>query len=145
MYHAGLIVRTKLAPPRQQKYTLTRPRLTQRLLDAKNHRLTIVQAGTGYGKSTALSALAVEDIPTVWYRLDDEDADPQLFLLHLVHGFSAAFPTMSDSPIALLEAWDAARSTGWGAVVDALVNEMAHVLTEPVLLILDDVHLLNDA
>ncbi|MCP5094360.1 MAG: transcriptional regulator, partial [Chloroflexi bacterium] len=33
----------------------------------------------------------------------------------------------------------------WGAVVDALVNEMAHVLTEPVLLILDDVHLLNDA
>jgi LuxR family transcriptional regulator, maltose regulon positive regulatory protein len=145
MFHTGSIIRTKLAPPRQQKYTLNRPRLTQRLLDARYHRLAIVQAGTGYGKSTALSALAGEDYPSVWYRLDDEDADPQQFLLHLVHGFINALPTISNAPLVLLEAWDSARSTGWAAVVDALTNELARVLQEPAFLVLDDVHLLNDA
>ena len=145
MYQAGLIVRTKLTPPRQQKYTLPRPRLTKRLLDAKNHRLTILQAGTGYGKSTAVSALANEPFSTIWYRLDAEDADPQLLLLHLVHGFREELPQMSDAPVAMLEAWDSVSSPGWMAVVDVLVSELERILQAPTFLILDDVHLLNES
>ncbi|MFQ5435952.1 MAG: transcriptional regulator, partial [Anaerolineae bacterium] len=138
-------MRTKLAPPRRQKYTLPRPRLTQRLLDAQHHRLTILQAGTGYGKSTAVTALADEPFTSVWYRLDAEDADPQLFLLHLVHGFRAALPEMTDAPLAMLEGWDSVTDSGWMAVVDALINELERILPASTFLILDDVHLLNDA
>ncbi len=93
MYQPGLIVRTKLVPPRPQRYTLPRPRLTRRLLEAQHYRLTILQAGTGYGKTTALADLADEPFPLLWYRLDDDDADPQRFLAHLIHGF-AAFSTV---------------------------------------------------
>lgn len=145
VYRQGLIVRTKLTPPRPPKYTLARPRLTRRLLDALEHRLTIVQAGTGYGKTTALTALADGTTPFVWYRLDTEDSDPQLFLLYLVNGFAAALPDLSEAPLALLEEWSTRRGGSWTTVIDTLVDEIARILDEPTLLILDDVHLLNDA
>lgn len=144
MYRQELIVRTKLTPPRPPRFTLARPRLTQRLLDALEHRLTIVQAGTGYGKTTALAALAEGDLPFVWYRLDAEDSDPQLFLTYLVHGFTALLPGLSHRPAALLEEWSARRSVEWTAVIDALIDEIARELQTPTLLILDDVHLIND-
>jgi ATP/maltotriose-dependent transcriptional regulator MalT/DNA-binding SARP family transcriptional activator len=111
-------------------------------LETKDYRLTIVQAGTGYGKSTALAALAKEEAyPVVWYRLDAEDADPLLFLLHLLSGFSITLPDFSEAPLALLEDWE--RSSGdppWATVVDVLINELVSYLNGPVFLVLDDVH-----
>lgn len=53
-----LIVRTKLIPPLLHRRILERPRVLNRLREALDYRLTIVQAGTGYGKSTALAGLA---------------------------------------------------------------------------------------
>ena len=152
MYQQNVIVRTKLVPPRPPKQTLLRQRLTQRLLDAQNHRLTIVQAGTGYGKSTALAALASSQVKYqfVWYRLEAEDGDAQPFLLHLLHGFGIAFPNLSDAPLAALEAWGQQRQQPrqppyWTAVIDSLINELARELTQPTFLVLDDVHLINDS
>jgi DNA-binding SARP family transcriptional activator len=148
MYQTSLIVRTKLAPPRPQRYTLPRPRLTQRLLEARHHRLTILQAGTGYGKSTALAALANEPVSLIWYRLDSEDTDPQRFLAHLLYGFATALPGLSDAPLATLEVWSSNRSAlSWTAVVDSLINECTRTIDPDIslFLILDDAHLLNQA
>jgi hypothetical protein len=64
-----------------------RPRLSERLLQARDYRLTLLQAGTGYGKSTALAALTQTGQPLVWYQLHGEDSDPFVSLLHLLHGF----------------------------------------------------------
>ncbi len=142
----GMIARTRLTPPRLQKYILHRPRLTARLLDAQSYRLAIVQAGTGYGKSTALAALAHEPVTAVWYRLDREDADPQRFLLHLIQGFRDALPTLSQTPDALLEEWGQNRAQlSWTAVADALLSEITTLAHQPLLLILDDVHLIQEA
>ena len=146
MYQTGLIVRTKLTPLRPQKYTLPRPRLTGRLLEARDYRLTIVQAGTGYGKSTALAALAEQPYPTIWYRLDGEDADPQRFLAHLLQGFAAALPTLSSAPFIAFEAWASNRITAsWTTVIDTLINESIQALPAhtPCFLVLDDAHHLN--
>jgi DNA-binding SARP family transcriptional activator len=141
----NLVIRTKLTPPRPQKYTLPRPRLTDRLLDVQNHRLAILQAGTGYGKSTALAALAATPRPIIWYHIDDEDADPQRFLLHLIHGFATQLTTLSQTPHALLEEWAQNRTQlRWTAVTDSLLNEIT-TTSQPLLLIFDDVHLLQEA
>jgi LuxR family maltose regulon positive regulatory protein len=148
MYQTSLIVRTKLAPPRPQKFTLPRSRLTQRFLEARHHRLTIVQAGTGYGKSTALAALKAEPISLIWYRLDSEDSDPQRFLAHLLCGFTTTLPDLSDMPIATLEEWSSNRNAiSWTVVIDSLINELTRVLDPDtsLFLILDDAHLLNQA
>ena len=147
MYRQNIIVRTKLVPSRPPQHTMPRPRINQRLLEAQNHRLTIVQAGTGYGKSTALAALAAskekESLHFVWYRLEAEDSDAQSFLLHLLHGFGIAFPNLSDAPLAALEAWG--QQPSWTAVIDSLINELASELTNSTFLVLDDVHLINDS
>ncbi len=145
MYQEDLIVRSKLTPPRLHKHTLHRPRLTKKLLESLEYRLTIVQAGTGYGKSTALAALAESSHPLVWYHLRPEDADPLTFLLHLLHSFQVALSHFSEAPLAVLEGWEGKTSElPWKATVGTLVNELTERSEDPIFLVLDDVHLLSE-
>jgi ATP/maltotriose-dependent transcriptional regulator MalT/two-component SAPR family response regulator len=146
MYQESLVGRTKLVPPRPQRRTLHRVRLTRRLLEAAEYRLTLVQAGTGYGKTTALSALNEQGLAVVWYHLENEDADPLVFLLHLIYGFGELLGALPEGPLALLERWENDdQASPWTAVVDALNNELSQQIIEPVFLVLDDVHHLNEA
>ncbi len=146
MYQKGLIVQTKLTPPRLHKRTLHRTRLTHRLLEVLDYRLAIVQAGAGYGKSTALAALAEKGHPLAWYHLSTEDGDPLVFLLHLIHSFRTALPGLSEEPLTLLDTWERGNSElPWVTVVGGLINQLAEQSKGPVLLILDDFHLLGDS
>jgi ATP/maltotriose-dependent transcriptional regulator MalT len=124
--------------------------VTRRLLEALNHRLAIVRAGTGYGKSTALAALADREYPLAWYHLDAQDADSLVFLLHLLYSFRIALPDMSERALAALEGWQGAASLPghgsslpWKTVLGILVNELVECGSGPMLLVIDDVHLLN--
>ena len=140
-----LVVRTKLSPLRPFKRTINRPKLIQQLSMALDYRVTVLQAGAGYGKTTALTLLAEQCYPLVWYHLDPEDADPLIFLLYLIHGFQHTFPDLTDAPIALLESWQSStQPLPVSTVVDTLINELVEIDLEPTLLILDDTHLLND-
>jgi ATP/maltotriose-dependent transcriptional regulator MalT len=146
MFQDRLILRTKLAPPRLHRDTLHRERITKRLLDARDYRLTVIQAGTGYGKTTALAELAAEDHKLVWYHLDPVDADPLTFLLHLIYGFSKLFADIADTPLALLESWERdVKDSPWSSVIDTLTNSLSEEVNEPVYVILDAAHYLNDS
>jgi DNA-binding SARP family transcriptional activator len=136
-------VRTKLAPPRAHRRVLPRPALMAKLRDALDYRLTLVQAGTGYGKSTALAALVEsEALPHyVWYSVSEADADPQHFLSYLVEAFRLRLPELSDAPLAMLHEVSADGDPGaWSQVVDVLVNALVEAVHAPLLLILDDYH-----
>jgi DNA-binding SARP family transcriptional activator len=141
--HRQMVITTKLTPPRLPRQTLQRARLTQRVLLAGEYRLTLLHAGAGYGKSTALAALAGSDQPLIWYQLEAEDAEPLRFLSHLLHGFTSALPQMSQAPLALLEQWDRTSSSGWEPFVTTLVNALAELDQEQLFLVLDDAHQLN--
>src|SRR5512135_1331438 len=93
------VVRTRLAPPRLHKRILIRPRLTNLLLGALDYRLTILQAGTGYGKTTALAALQGCGYPFAWYHLGNEDADPLVFFAHLVQSLRSALPGLPEDAL----------------------------------------------
>lgn len=134
------ILRTKLTPPHLPRRTLERPRLQTRLAEALDHRLTIVHAEAGYGKSTALALLAASGQPTAWLHLDAEDAEPLLFLHGLLASLRLALPGLSDAPEVTLEAGSAAGEARWAAAVDALVGELDAHLSQPLLLVLDDAH-----
>jgi len=103
------IVRTKIIPPPRNARTLPRPRVSQILAGTLEYRLTILQAGAGYGKSTALAELAREIQPLIWYQVSEEDSDPLVFLLHLFYATRRALPDMPDLPIAYLEAWGSSQ------------------------------------
>jgi LuxR family maltose regulon positive regulatory protein len=135
MVSAG-ILRTKLSPPRPPRNTLARPRVDALLRQALDHRVTIVQAATGYGKSTALAHLADTVTPLFWYSASEGDADPQQFVAHLIAAFQRGLTGLPDTPLALLPEVGGAR-----AAADALLNALCEELTAPALLVIDDYHL----
>jgi LuxR family transcriptional regulator, maltose regulon positive regulatory protein len=140
------VLRTKLAPPRAPARALARPPLLARLREALDYRVTIVQAGAGYSKTSALAALDGAGFPLFWYSMDEADADPQRFLAYLIGAFRERLPALSDRPDALLlETGAAQRPETWTAVVDALINALAAALHAPALLVLDDYHVVADA
>ena len=140
-----LIVRTKLIPPLPHPRILERPRILHKLREALDYRLTIVLAGTGYGKSTALASLAQSGEALAWYHLDHQDADPSVFLPHLFYSFREALPDLSDVPLAGLERFEGRALTHTGVFVDLLINALMEQGRTPVFLVLDDVHRLFGA
>ena len=96
-----LVVRTKLVPPRLHRRILHRERLSVLLAAGLDYRLTILQAGAGYGKTTALAALQEGETPLAWYHLSVEDCDPLVFLLHLIYCFDGSLPGVGRSLAAL--------------------------------------------
>lgn len=141
-----LILRTKIIPPPRRARTLSRPRVNKILRQSLDYRLSILQAGAGYGKSTALVDLAGEVQPLVWYQVNQEDNDPLVFLLHLCHAFLQANPHISDLPIQFLAAWHSAQEPlPWRLVIDQMITALSINLPEPALLVLDDAHLVTEA
>jgi DNA-binding SARP family transcriptional activator len=140
------ILRTRLIPPPRNARTLARPRLNALLKQALEHRLTILKAEAGYGKSTALAELAAELPHAIWYQAHEDDNDPLVFLLQLCHALQGALPVAAALPVAYLEAWDGAQGPlPWRAFVDQILNELAEASLPPTLLILDDAHLLTES
>jgi ATP/maltotriose-dependent transcriptional regulator MalT len=108
--------------------------------------LTLVQAGTGYGKSTALATLAEEIQPLAWYHLAAEDVDPVVFLLHLFYALSTVLPELPETPLASLEAWERNRGKPlWSDVVDILTDILIDQVRSSVTPVIDDAHLLNSS
>ncbi|HQV64587.1 MAG TPA: AAA family ATPase, partial [Anaerolineales bacterium] len=139
------ILRTKAIPPPRNARTLVRPRVNQILTQALEHRLTILQAEAGYGKSTALAELSAEIQPVIWYQVNEEDNDPLVFLLQLCYALQNSFPEITNLPTSFLDAWDGTQGPlPWRGVLDQIINALADTTLPPTLLVLDDAHLLTN-
>lgn len=140
------LLNTRLAPPRLHRQTLPRPALVARLREALDHRLTLVQASTGYGKTTALAALGGDAIPLFWYSIEEGDTDPQRFLAYLIAAFRRHLPDLSALPLAILQE-GAADPNGavWARALDALINALHEAIRRPALLVLDDYHFVAES
>lgn len=133
------VVRTKIIAPPRRARTLDRPRVTTQLMHALDYRLTILQAGAGYGKSTALAELAAEIQPLIWYQASAEDGDPSVLLLHICYAIQHAAPDIANLPIAAIEAWDGDQGPlPWRDLLDQIINALSDGLTAPTLLVIDD-------
>lgn len=125
MLRDDLLLRTRLTPPRPHRRVLPRPQLTARLRDALDCRLTIAQAGTGYGKTTALAALKDDATHLFWLTLDESDRDPQQFLTYLIAAFRIRLPELPEAPLALLGELSNGGLVQPSQVIDALINALA--------------------
>lgn len=140
--HFPKILQTKITPPSKSARTLARTRVTRALLEALQYRLTLFQAGAGYGKSTALTVLAEKYEPLIWYQLTEGDNDPLVFLLHICHATKRVLPQLRELPIPYLETWEGTRGPLPGrGVIDMYINALSTGLSEPTLLVLDDLQL----
>ncbi len=141
------VLETKITPPRANRRTMARARLVTKLRESLDYRLTILQAPVGYGKTTALTALAERVAPArvAWYSITEDDTDPERFLAHLIAAIQRALPNLAESPIvALDQAARAAAEHDWRRVIDTLINAIAQAIGDaPLILIEEDYHLIS--
>lgn len=84
------ILATKLYIPPPWSKVVSRPRLTERLNAGLHHKLTLISARAGFGKTTVVSEwVACCPRPVAWLSLDEGDNDLARFLAYLVAALQA--------------------------------------------------------
>src|SRR4030042_374419 len=81
------VLATKLYTPPPRPKAVLRPRLIERLNEglSASHKLTLISASAGFGKTTLVSEwIAGCGRPVAWLSLDEGDNDPTRFLAYLV-------------------------------------------------------------
>src|SRR5215212_5729094 len=154
-----VVLPTKLIHPRSPATLVVRDRLMAQLNTVLSHRLTLVSASAGWGKTTLLaswrsqqgSGAAASDsdsrsltsAPSVaWLSLDELDNDPKRFWV----GFITALRTcLVDVGTLALGMLDSPEQPPLTVVLTALLNDLAteKALTALVL-ILDDFHVITN-
>jgi LuxR family maltose regulon positive regulatory protein len=131
----------KLRIPSTRPGTVRRTSLIERLAGQVSRPIVSVVAPAGYGKTTLLAQWAERSGQAVaWVSVDEQDNDAKVLLGYVASALDAVQPVAR--PV-----FDALASPGSsvpGSVVRRLGNAFA-AITVPVLLILDDVHLLRNS
>lgn len=133
---------SKTRPPLRGLGALERPRLVGALTAAADaHRLTVVAAPAGYGKTTFLGDWARNcDLPCAWLSLDRFDAQPARLFQGVVGAIQAAASQLhmpgNDALLALDQGLSDDRASSYDLLLGALEQ-----FTEPMALVIDDVQL----
>jgi LuxR family maltose regulon positive regulatory protein len=136
---------TKVRIPTTQ-HTLQRDTLLGEVRTAiTTKRLTLIAAPAGSGKTTlaAMALRALPDASIAWLSLDREDNDPATFLIALIAALQTIEPTFGQSVLEALQTHATVQTefTHW---IGRLVNDLMARETTPILLGLDDLHLITD-
>ena len=131
---------SKLLRPLVRPGTIRRSLLLDRLADEDYRRIVSVAAPAGYGKTTLLSQWAERSGQAfAWVSLDDRDNDPKVLLAYVAEALDAVEPVGGR----VFDALASPASSVPGSVVPRLAAAFA-AMTSPVVLVLDDVHLLGN-
>lgn len=147
------LLTTKLHIPPLRPNLVPRLRLTERLNDGLRlgHRLSLICAPAGFGKTTLLSEWSHgSGRPTAWISLDENDNDPVTFWAHFVAALRAGLPhsekaRLGESLLTVLHSPASAHqgaSYSIDALLATLLNEIAE-LSVFLVIVLDDYYLIE--
>jgi LuxR family maltose regulon positive regulatory protein len=131
---------SKLRSPSVRPGAVRRSLLIERLARGDPRPIVSVVAPAGYGKTTLLSEWAERSGQAfAWVSLDERDNDPKVLLTYVAEALNEVGPV--DQRV--LGALASPGSSVPGPVVPALGFAFSS-MTSPVILVLDDVHVLRD-
>jgi len=140
----GVLLETKLHPPRPRAEWVERTELVQYLTSC-TARLVLVEAPAGYGKSILVAqwrASPGEARRFAWVSIDSGDNDPVRLWWHIVCALQRACPELETRD--LLRHLRIPGPEQPNPLLHALVNELA-ALPAPLVLVLDDYHELSNS
>jgi LuxR family maltose regulon positive regulatory protein len=138
------LLATKLYIPALRPNRVPRPRLTVRLETGAAGPLTLISAPAGFGKSTLLSEwIHTGGRPVAWVSLDEGDNDPIRFLGYLVTALQKLRPGLGEDALTAIRHTQSPTRRTLEPILNRLLNEI-HALDEDLVLVLDDVHVLDD-
>jgi LuxR family maltose regulon positive regulatory protein len=133
------ILRARLHPPHIPDYYVRRSRLVQLLDEAARASLTVVVAPAGAGKTLTMAGWAAESsVPTAWLSLDDSDTDSVQLWLSLTAALQTLAPGCGQRARAMLYRGMVSEA------VDRLVTDLEAYAPPPAVLVIDDLHLVDD-
>jgi LuxR family transcriptional regulator, maltose regulon positive regulatory protein len=152
------ILATKLYTPSPRPKVVPRLRLIERLHEGLHHKLILVSAPAGFGKTTLVGQwLAACRLPAAWLSLDEGDNDPIRFLTYLVAALQTIVAGQAAEGIlgtgvgtGVLRALQSPQPPPIEAILTALLNEITPVPDKPAtgsgqdfILVLDDYHVIE--
>jgi LuxR family transcriptional regulator, maltose regulon positive regulatory protein len=135
------LVASKLRRPLMRPGTVRRSLLIERLAGGDRRPIVSVVAPPGYGKTTLLSQWAGHRGQSfAWVSVEESDNDPKVLLAYVAEALDAVEPL--DGRV--FDALASPLSSVPGSVVPRLGAAFSS-MTSPVVLILDDVHVLHNS
>jgi len=136
------LLKTKLLIPPVKPNIVQRTRLVQRIETGitSNHKLTLISAPAGFGKTTLISDWgAATRIPIAWVSIDGGDNDLTQFLGYCIAALRTIKPNIGD---ASLELQQSPHPPPVERVLTALIDELDEI-HERFALVLDDYHVIE--
>lgn len=136
------ILTTKLYIPPPRADLVPRQRLINLLNNSLSHKLTLISAPAGFGKSTLLSVCIQQienDTRVAWLSLDESDNDLTRFLTYFVAALQTIETDIGQGARAVLNSPGLVNTE---AVLTNLLNKIANFSSE-VVCILDDYHVIE--
>ena len=142
------LLTTKLYAPPTRPGLVPRPRLIEQLDAGHHHKLTLVSAPAGFGKTTLVSDWlhrkggVTPSLHVAWLSLDEGDNDAARFLTYVVAALQTIESGLGATTVSLLQSPQAAATPPpLENIVTLLINDLA-ALPVQVTLVLDDYHII---
>jgi LuxR family maltose regulon positive regulatory protein len=137
------VIATKLNIPTQRSDLVLRPRL-KTLLEASAHcPLTLISAPPGFGKTMLTTQWVREQAEqrVAWLSLDEGDSQPAVFWRYVISALQNSQPGLAETALMMLIT---PNPPPIETILANLINDVAS-LKQPLLLVLDDYHLVQNA
>jgi LuxR family transcriptional regulator, maltose regulon positive regulatory protein len=136
-----VLLSTQLAPPLLPSLLVGRDRLLTRLDEAVSHRLTLLSASAGWGKTILLATWASRcAFPLAWLSLDELDNAPTRFWISVLSALRTCLPGVGQTALSMLHS---PQPPPLSTILTTLLNELSGQAT-PTFLLLDDYHLIDE-
>jgi LuxR family maltose regulon positive regulatory protein len=127
------LLQTKLYIPPVRPELVSRPHLIEQLDEGLRlgHRLTLVSAPAGFGKTTLVSAWVQQSQPPMrvaWLSLDGGDNDVVCFLTYLVGALQTVHDGLGETALAILRS---PQPPPTELILTAIINEIAETSEDP--------------
>ena len=150
----GMLLSTRLSPPRLPASLVERSRLLRALAEVRSYPLTLVSASAGSGKTTLLSTWVAASSSSqvsggmpqatrpsfAWLSLEELDNDPIRFWTSVIAALRACLPGIGETTLAMLHTPPFPPPS---TILTALLTELVEADRE-LILILDDYHVIED-
>jgi two-component SAPR family response regulator len=141
MANVSSSLRHAITPPRFDRTKLHRERLVDRIHAHITRKLFAIVAPPGFGKSILLADFNIHtDLAVSWVRLNPADRDPMRFATVLAASLQKRFRRLRGQPNL-----DSLSGSPPEAVARTFIKVIEERVSEPFVIILDDVHLLNSS
>jgi len=144
---ASLLLETKLHPPLLPASLIERTHLHAQLDTCLTHKLVLLQAPAGFGKTTLVNQwLATRPISRAWVSLDERDNDLLRFWRYIIAACQQLL-SPEQQPIGQAVQAQLQRSPADLPTLDTVLTPLLNALAAPSsggLLVLDDYHVINE-